>query len=144
MSDRHLPALLDSSVVVRYLTNNPPDLANAAARIIDSDSRLVLSELVLAETGYVLQSVYGVPRAQLVDALVGLVRRKNIELLNLPKELALIALSLCRGSNRVSFVDALLWAEARHAGANAIYTFDRRFPADGVPFVGGDEQIAQS
>ena len=131
--------MLDSSVVVRYLTNDPPDMADVAARIIDSEERLIVSELVIAESGYVLQSVYGVPRPMLIDALMGLVRRQNIAPLHLPKDLVLTALNMCRNSKRASFVDALQWAEARHAGIQQIYTFDRRFPGEGLRVADGSE-----
>jgi hypothetical protein len=80
----------------------------------------------------VLSSVYGVPRAAVVDALSAFVQRHNIRLLNLPKPLALEALSLCRDSGCHSFADALLWAEARKSATPVVYTFDARFPADGV------------
>lgn len=128
--------LLDTSVVVRYLTGDSPALADRAAEIIDSERPLILSELVLVETAYVLASFYEVPRGVLVDALIGLVQRRNIRLLNVSKALVLDSLQLCRPSNRVSFTDALLWAEARQRGVVRVYSFDRRFPADGLEVVG--------
>ncbi len=123
---------LDSSVIVRYLTNDPPAMAETAAEIIDTGRPLIVSEVVLAESAYVLSSVYGVPRAAVVDALSAFVQRHNIRLLNLPKPLTLEALSLCRDSGRHSFTDALLWAEARNSATPVVYTFDARFPATGV------------
>jgi predicted nucleic acid-binding protein len=60
------PAFLDTSFVVRYLTNDPPAVAELAAAVIDSEERLILSEIVLLESAYVLTSVYGVPRAEVV------------------------------------------------------------------------------
>lgn len=124
--------LLDTSAVVRYLTADPPDLAARAVGLIESDSRLLVSEVVLSETAYVLTKLYGMPRERVVDALVGLLSLSNLDLLHLPKPLALAALDLCRGSNRTSFTDALLWAQARHLGGVAVCTFDRRFPAEGI------------
>lgn len=132
MSSPQPAAFLDSSVIVRYLTNDPPSMAEAAARIIDSDQLLILSEVILAETAYVLSSVYGVPRAAVVDALSALIQRRNIRLLNLSKVWALEALDLCRDSGRHSFADVLLWAEACSSGTPVVYTFDGRFPAEGV------------
>lgn len=125
-------ALLDTSVVVRYLTNDPPELAVRAAQIIECDELRILSELVVIESAYVLTSVYAVPRDSVVDALQALVQRRNLRPLALSKAHLLEALSHCRGSHRVSFVDALLWAQAREAGPGRIYTFDQRFPERGV------------
>jgi predicted nucleic acid-binding protein len=73
-----------------------------------------------------------VPRAQVVDALLDLVQRSNLRLANLAKPRALAALSLCRDSHRCSFTDALLWAQALDSGAEGLYSFDRRFPAEGL------------
>lgn len=126
------PAFLDTSFVVRYLTDDPPAMAARAAAIIDSERQLVLSELVLLETAYVLTSVYRVPRAQVADALLDLVQRSNLQLANLAKPRALAALSMCRDAQRCSFTDALLWAQALDSGAERIYSFDRRFPAEGL------------
>ncbi len=138
MNETQSAAFIDTSVVVRYLTNDPPNMAEAAAKFIDSDQPLILSDVILAETAYMLSSVYDVPRMALVDALSGFIQRRNIHLLNLSKPLALDALRLCRNSKRHSFADALLWAEARHNSSRQILTFDERFPADGLELVGLD------
>ncbi|HEX3528468.1 MAG TPA: type II toxin-antitoxin system VapC family toxin [Thermoanaerobaculia bacterium] len=127
---------LDTSYLVRYLTNDPPEMAEQAARIIESEEPLVLSEVALAETAYVLIAVYGTARDRLVDALLEVVQLRNIQMANLSKPIALEALRLCRGSKRVSFADALLWAQARERGVDAVYSFDRRFPSDGVKIIG--------
>ncbi len=136
MSATDQPAFLDTSYVIRYLTGDPPQMAKRAARVIDTDQPLILSELALVESAYVLESFYKVPREQLVDALNALVQRHNIALLNVSKSAALEALRLCRPSKRVSFTDALLWCEARQRGVLRIYSFDQRFPAADLEVVG--------
>jgi predicted nucleic acid-binding protein len=136
MSQALPAAFLDTSVIVRYLTDDPPPMAEAAARLIEGDEPLVLSEVILAETAYVLTAVYDIPRAAAVDALSAFIQRRNIRLLNLAKPAALEALRLCRDSGRHSFADVLLWAAARQGGVGRVYTFDARFPAEGVELVG--------
>jgi predicted nucleic acid-binding protein len=136
MTEIQAPGFLDTSYVVRYLTNSPPDMAAQATRIIDSDQILVLSELALSETAYVLASVYGVARPVLVDALMRLVQRRNLQMADLSKARVLEALRLCRDSKRVSITDALLWAQACERGATTMYTFDRRFPSEGLTKIG--------
>lgn len=126
---------LDTSVIVRYLTNDPPHMAERAARVIDGTATVIVSEVVLAETAYVLSSVYAIARADVVDALVALIQRRNVRMLSLPKPLVIEALQACRGSKRVSFVDAILWAQARHSGSPRISTFDARFPKAGVELI---------
>ena len=130
-------AYLDSSFIVRYLTNDPPELAAKAAAVIDSEQPLVVSELILAESAYVLASVYQVPRADLVDALMAFLQRANIRLAHLAKPIALDALRLCKNSKRYSFADALLWAEVFSSDSQRVYTFDERFPAAGIKTLNG-------
>ena len=134
-SDRRA-AILDTSYIVRYLTDDPPDMAERATEVIESDEILVLSEMVLLETAYVLSSVYRVPRDVVVDSLSELVQRANLRLATLPKDRVLEALRLCRGSSRVSFTDALVWAQAVEMGAERIYAFDGKFPSRGVSIIG--------
>ncbi len=135
MTDR-MAALIDTSVIVRYLVDDPPDMAEIASTIIDSRQPLIVSEIVLVETAYVLASVYEIPRDAIVEALSAFIQRRNIRLLNLSKPLALDALRYCRGSRRYSFADAFLWAEARQSKCPRIYTFDKRFLSDGLEWVG--------
>lgn len=127
-----MAGFLDTSVVVRYLTGDPPSLADRAAAVLDGDEELWLTDVVLAESAYVLTSVYEVPRAVVVDHLVALVRKRNLACFALEKGLVIQALLLCRPSGRVSFADAMVWAAARSAGPAVVYTFDDRFPDDGV------------
>jgi len=123
---------LDTSIVVRYLTGDPPKLADAAAEILDGEAEVRLTDVVIVEAAYVLTSVYGVPREFVVDSLMALLQKKNVGLFALDKQLALEALLLCRPSGRVSFADAFIWAAAKAHGAEVIYSFDERFPAQDV------------
>ena len=125
------PPFLDTNVLVRYLTGDPADMAARAGKLIDSDQPLSLSSVVLAETAYVLESVYRRGRAEVVEALVALVQRANLIPHGLSRTTLVEALLLCRPSRRVSYADALLWAEAREA-TPVVYSFDLDFPETGI------------
>ena len=127
-----MSGFLDTSMVVRYLTGDSPGLAEQAARIIDGEDDLQLTDVVLVEAAYVLTSVYQVPREIVVDHLIAFLQKENITPFGLDKGLALQALLLCRPSGRVSFADAMVWAAARSAGAKVVYSLDERFPKDGL------------
>ena len=127
-----MSGLLDTSIVVRYLTGDPPEMAERAARIIDKEEGLQVTDVVLAETAYVLTSVYGVPRDVVVDHLIAFIQKQNIQPLGLDKGAVLQALLLCRPSARVSYADALVWAVARSSGVRVVYSLDERFPSDGI------------
>ncbi len=132
-----MSGFLDTSVVVRYLTGDPPEMAAQAARIIDSDLDLRMTDAVLIETAYVLTSVYRVSRPAVVDHLLALVQRENISTFALGKDVVLQALRPCRPSGQVSFTDAMVWAAARSAGPGLVYSLDERFPSDGVSIRSG-------
>ena len=125
-------AFVDTSVLVRLLTGEPPGAADQAAQIVDGPAAVVVTDVALIETAYVLTSVYRYPRPRVVDALIELVQKRNIVLFGLDKATAIDALLLCRPSNRVSFGDAMIWAAARSAGAPVVYSFDARFPTEAI------------
>ncbi len=126
------PAFLDTSVIVRYLVDEPTEHAAQASRIIEGTESLQVSAVALAEVAYVLRSRHQVPRETIIDDLTDLVQRDNVSVYAIDKDLALRGLAMCRPSGRVSIADAMIWAAARSDGACAIYTFDRRFPYEGI------------
>jgi predicted nucleic acid-binding protein len=130
-----MSGLVDTSVIVRYLTGDPPHLADRAADIIDQEEDLEITDVVVAEAAYVLTSVYGVAREAVVDSLIELLQKENIRPFRLDKAALLDALLLCRPSGRVSFADAMVWAAAQSSAVERIYTFDGRFPSLDVKIV---------
>ena len=127
-----MTAALDTSFVVRYMMGSPADSARQASEVIDSTEELEISGIALAETAFVLTTVYQVPRGRAADQLIDLVRKENISITGLTKDLAIQGLLMCRPSGRVSFADALIWAAARSGGSKVVYSFDGRFPGDGL------------
>ena len=123
---------IDTNVVVRYLTNDPPDQAKIATSIVDDVGDLWITGVVLNETAYVLRNRYAVGREGIVDRLMSFVQKPNISVYGMDKDFVLRGLMMCRPSGRVSFGDAMVWAAARSAGAEVVYTFDRRFPSVGI------------
>jgi predicted nucleic-acid-binding protein len=124
-------ALVDASLLVRYLTGEPPHLAEKAAQVLDGEETLGITEVALVETAYVLESVYGVPRKEVVDALLALLQKENLKAVGGDKDLWMRALLLCR-RRRVSFGDALIWAAALASGVKRVYTLDARFPEEEI------------
>ncbi|MBN1188162.1 MAG: PIN domain-containing protein [Dehalococcoidales bacterium] len=127
-----MSGFLDTSIIVRYFTNDPPELAEKAADIIDGDAHLLVTDVVLAETAYVLTSVYNVNRSLVVDNLIAFLQKENIAVFSLDKDRVIQALLLCRPSGRISFADAMVWASARSSGINTVYSLDKRFPGEGL------------
>ncbi len=103
-----------------------------ATQIIEQVDDLKVTEGVLAETAFVLSSVYQMPRSKVVDLIIALIKKANLSTYALNKHLVLEGLIMCRPSGRVSFADAMLWAAARTDEASVMYSMDERFPDDGL------------
>ena len=129
-------AHVDTSVLVRYLVVDAPRMAARARRLLESEETLIVSEVALVETAFVLEKLYQYDRGAIVEALSRIIMRANIRLLHLEKTLAFRALQKCSPSRRVSFADAMIWALARTEGPATVYSFDRRFPQEGVDLQG--------
>ena len=117
-------------MLARYLTRDPPDQAELARRLVESDESVLVPLVTLLEVAFVLGRHYYLARDTIIDLLIGLLERDNVDVLEMPHALAIEALALCPPSNRVSFADALIWASARARPRGPLYTFDQRFPAE--------------
>jgi len=126
---------LDTSIIIGYLSQDPPERGRLASALIDSNQRLHLSVVALSETAFVLERTLRVPREEVVDSLMHFVRLDNITVVDVDSNYLHEALMMCRPSRRVSFADALIWAVARSRGGRSIYSFDRRFPKDSIHLI---------
>ena len=62
-----MSAFVDTSILVRHLTGDPPEQAARATAFLATADELLLADLVVAETVYVLESFYEVPRARVAE-----------------------------------------------------------------------------
>ena len=130
MSER---VFLDASVVVRYLSEDDPPRALAAARLIDGDRTLVVSGVVLLETMHALRTGMGHENPALGRALIRFLTRENVEVVDADKAHLVAALerSLATSARRIS--DAVIAATAEHADCTWIATFDEAFQSPTIP-----------
>ncbi len=77
-----LTAFLDTNVLIRHLTGDPPELAARAAAALAGVGRLLLTDLVLAECVYVLESYYKVERARVAELMRSAIALPTIEALD--------------------------------------------------------------
>jgi predicted nucleic acid-binding protein len=127
---------LDTSALVRYLTDDEPNAARRVAELIEGEEEVGIPALVLLEAIHVLRgSPYRRANPELADALVDLLARDNIRLLGLDAELASIAIRHVRDRSARHLADVLIAASVVEAGARALVTTDTRFVPDLVPLV---------
>lgn len=123
---------VDTSVLVRYLTDDPPEMARRARTLLDADERHGIPIVVLLETAHVLRTQYDVPRPDILDVLLAFVPRVDVETLGLAKDAVIEALARARTLPGIPLADALVVATARAAGAEALLSFDRGIAGHGL------------
>lgn len=117
-----LTAFVDTNVLVRHLTGDPPELAQRAGRFLSTADDLLLPDLILAEVAYVLESFYRVPRVDVAASLRAVLSFDPIRVAD--PELIERAVDVY-DVDRLDFADAYLVACAERTGVGAIASFDR-------------------
>ncbi|HET6681146.1 MAG TPA: PIN domain-containing protein [Gemmatimonadaceae bacterium] len=64
-----MTAPLDTNVLIRHLTGDPPEMAARATAVLAADEPLLLADLILAERVYVLESFYEVEQARVAELM---------------------------------------------------------------------------
>ena len=117
-----MSAFVDTNVLVRHLTADPPDSAARATAYLGSQRALLLTDLVAAETVYVLESFYEAPRDEVASAVRSLVAFDSIVCVD--PALLLRAIEVYE-TDRIDFAEAYLVACAESTGVGKILSFDR-------------------
>jgi predicted nucleic acid-binding protein len=117
-----LTAFVDTNVLIRHLTGDPPEMARRATALLASGERLLLADLVLAECVFVLESFYEVERAQVAALMRAAIALPAIETVD--PTLLLRALEAYE-VDRLDFAEAYLVAHAEATGVGEIVSFDR-------------------
>jgi predicted nucleic-acid-binding protein len=116
-------AAADTNVIVRLLTADDAAEFRHADAFVKSNKSVFVSNVVLAETVWVLTSAYRYTKKQIVSALEGLLEVPDIELED--DGVVSEALDDYRAST-ADFSDCLVLAIARARGRTPLATFDRR------------------
>ena len=117
---------LDTNVLVRYLAQDDPKQAAAATQLIESltpESPGLVTAIVLAETVWVMEELYGAGRGEIASIVENLLQADA--LLVQDAEQAWSALSRYR-SGVADFADYLIERTCASLGCETVYTFDRK------------------
>lgn len=115
-------AFLDTNVIVRHLTADPPQPAARATRFLATAAQLLVTDLVIAETVYVLESFYEAPRSQVAESLRSLIAFTSVACVD--PAMLLRALEVYE-VDRLDFAEAYLVACAESTDVGRIASFDR-------------------
>lgn len=117
---------LDTNVLVRFLVEDDKPQSQRASRLIKSaierEEQLFISDIVMCETVWVFSSAYRFSRAEILEALIELLRARAV-VFSSADRLARSLEAYAKGKG--DFADYLIREHARGAGADTVATFDR-------------------
>ena len=127
---------LDTNVILRYLTRDDPEKAEACYHLFQRTSNgqeiLITSEAIIAEVVYVLSSPragYSLDRDEIRARMIPILMLRGLRLPQ--KHLYINALNIYASSTSFDFEDALAVAHMQHHNINEIISYDKDF--DQIP-----------
>lgn len=117
-----MSAFVDTNVLVRHLVGDPPAMAARATAYLGSATELLVADLVIAETVYVLESFYEVRRQSIATSMRSLLALNSVVVVDAPILLRSIEIY---EHDRIDFAEAYLVASAESSGVDAVASFDR-------------------
>lgn len=117
-----MSAFVDTNVLVRHLIGDPPKLAARATTYLQGESDLLVADLIVAETIYVLESFYEVSRPEISEAMRALIVMESVRVVDAP--LLIRAVEIYE-YDRLDFAEAYLIASAESTGVMQVASFDR-------------------
>ncbi|MEX2618918.1 MAG: PIN domain-containing protein [Egibacteraceae bacterium] len=118
-----MTAFVDTNILVRHLTWDPPELAARATRFLAEADQLLLVDLVLAEMVYVLESYYEVERQRVAELARSVIAFPAV--MTVDDALLLRTIELYE-VERLDFADAYLVGSAEASGVGVVASFDQR------------------
>lgn len=115
-------AFVDTNILIRHLTGEPPELAGRATSYLRTATELLLTDLVAAETVYVLESFYEAPLEHIAEAMRSLIASESV--ICVDPALLLRTIEVYE-TGRIDFAEAYLVACAESTGVGQIVSFDR-------------------
>lgn len=117
-----MTAFVDTNVLIRHLTGDPPELAARATAFLGDAEQLLLADLIVAETVYVLESFYEVPVEEVARLVRSIIAFDPIEVMSPPLLLRSLEVYETHG---IDFAEAYLVASAEASEVGTIASFDR-------------------
>ena len=117
-----MSAFVDTNVLIRHLTGDPPSQAARATRFLAEADELLLADLIVAEVVYVLESFYEVKRARVAELVRAIIAFEAVRVVD--EELLLRAIEVYE-IDRLDFAEAYLVASAERSGVDTVASFDR-------------------
>ncbi len=123
----HKRAVIDTNILVRYLTNDDPSKAKAVDSLLNKalkgELKILIPSIVIAELVWVLESFYEMRANEIAELIEAVLNTPGVEVAD--KSTIISALKHYRAKN-MDFIDAWIIEFAKNSDVNTIYTFDKR------------------
>jgi uncharacterized protein len=116
--------VLDTNILIRFFTTDNKVMADKAETLIKNAKKneLVISDVIIAEIVWVLESFYELPKNEIIEKLEGLL---NLDKFDINKNLLFKTVEYYKDSN-ISYTDAYLLAFNSLSVKNGtVYSFDK-------------------
>ena len=117
-----MSTFIDTNVLIRHLTGDPPDMAAAATRFLAEADDLLVVDLVIAEVVYVLESFYRVERARVAELIRRIVAFDAVRVQD--EGLILRSIEIYE-EHRIDYAEAYLCGCAEGTAGSSVASFDR-------------------
>ena len=126
--------LIDTNVLIRYLTQDDPAKAALGRAVLErvsrGDEQAAISHLVVFEVVFLLQKTYRIPRHSIRQMVTALLVMPNMHIPD--RQLLLDALVIYEQEN-ISYADAFNAVYMRGEGMTELYSWDAEF--DRLPWL---------
>jgi len=120
-------AVIDTNLLVRYLTEDDPEKAKSVERLLKragrGEIRILLPSVVIAEFVWVLESHYKMEAGEISELVGAILNTPEVEAQD--KNILREALKTYEKKG-IDFVDAWILEFARDRKIKTVYTFDKR------------------
>jgi len=122
--------IIDTNALISYVTDRNPAQQNKIAKVLDHAAqlkvRLLCPQNVLTEFVYVMDTVYGIPKAEIRDIVKAFANLPGVEIVH---EISLKTLFKFWPEQVPDFGDAIIAVLCKDTKGSSVVTFDRKFKA---------------
>ena len=119
--------VIDTNLLVRYLTQDDPEKAEAVESLLDKagsgEITILVPSIVIAELVWVLESFYKLDAAAVSELVESILNTPGIEVND--KEILFTICGTYR-EKKIDFIDALIMEFAKANSIDTIYSFDKK------------------
>lgn len=120
-------SFLDANIFIRYLTNDDPVKADRVEKLFDQaadgKTRLVTTELALAEVVWVLESSYGLNSSAIGPMIKAILATPGLEVVNGPLVEKAVEYYMSRN---IDFIDGYIAAVMERCHIDEIFSYDKK------------------